>query len=87
MSQNNNNELLDIDNILYLDESVIVKNMMDYLLPEYLKKVDQINSRALEIVKESRKSISLFKSPIENLLQEYKLNTEEGTVLLCLAEA
>ena len=87
MSQNNNNELLDIDNILYLDESVIVKNMMDYLLPEYLKKVDQINSRALEIVNESRKSISLIKSPIENLLQEYKLNTEEGTVLLCLAEA
>ena len=61
MSQNNNNELLDIDNILYLDESVIVKNMMDYLLPEYLKKVDQINSRALEIVNESRKSISLIK--------------------------
>ena len=61
--------------------------MMDYLLPEYLKKVDQINSRALEIVNESRKSISLIKSPIENLLQEYKLNTEEGTVLLCLAEA
>ena len=87
MSQNNNNELLDIDNILYLYESVIVKNMMDYLLPEYLKKVDQINSRALEIVNESRKSISLIKSPIENLLQEYKLNTEEGTVLLCLAEA
>ena len=87
MSQNNNNELLDIDNILYLDESVIVKNMMDYLLPEYLKKIDQINSRALEIVNESRKSISLIKSPIENLLQEYKLNTEEGTVLLCLAEA
>ena len=39
MSQNNNNELLDIDNILYLDESVIVKNMMDYLLPEYLNSV------------------------------------------------
>ena len=29
----------------------------------------------------------MIKSPIENLLQEYKLNTEEGTVLLCLAEA
>ena len=50
-------------------------------------KKDQINNRALEIVRESRKSISLIKSPIENLLQEYKLNTEEGTVLLCLAEA
>ena len=86
MSQNSN-KLLDIDNILNLDESIIVKNMMDYLLPEYLKKIDQINSRALEIVNESRKSISLIKSPIENLLQEYKLNTEEGTVLLCLAEA
>ncbi len=87
MSQNINNELLDIDNVLNLDESVIVKNMMDYLLPKYLKKVDKINNRALEIVNESRKSISLIKSPIENLLQEYKLNTEEGTVLLCLAEA
>ena len=87
MNQNNNNELLDIDNIINLDESIIVKNMMDYLLPEYSRKIDQINSRALEIVNESRKSINLIKSPIENLLQEYKLNTEEGTVLLCLAEA
>ena len=26
-------------------------------------------------------------SPIESLLQEYELNTKEGTVLLCLAEA
>ncbi len=87
MSNNINNELLEIDNMVNLDESVIVNNMMDYLLPDYLKKIDQINSRALEIVNESRKSISLIKSPIENLLQEYKLNTEEGTVLLCLAEA
>jgi len=87
MINNINNELLDIDNVVNLDESIIVKNMMDYLLPDYLKKIDQINSRALEIVNESRKSISLIKSPIENLLQEYKLNTEEGTVLLCLAEA
>ena len=87
MDQIINNELIEIDNITCLEESVIVKRMMDYLLPEYLNKKDQINNRALEIVRESRKSISLIKSPIENLLQEYKLNTEEGTVLLCLAEA
>ena len=87
MDQIINNELIEIDNITCLEESVIVKKMMDYLLPEYLNKKDQINNRALEIVRESRKSISLIKSPIENLLQEYKLNTEEGTVLLCLAEA
>ena len=87
MDQIINNELIEIDNITCLEESVIVKRMMDYLLPEYLSKKDQINNRALEIVRESRKSISLIKSPIENLLQEYKLNTEEGTVLLCLAEA
>ena len=87
MDQIINNELIEIDNITCLEESVIVKRMMDYLLPEYFNKKDQINNRALEIVRESRKSISLIKSPIENLLQEYKLNTEEGTVLLCLAEA
>ncbi len=87
MSQIINNELLDIDNVVNLEESVIVKKMMDFLLPDYLKKIDQINIRAREIVEESRKSISLIKSPIENLLQEYKLDTEEGTVLLCLAEA
>ncbi len=87
MSQIFKNELKDIDNVIYLEESIIVKKMMDYLLPDYLKRKEQINKRALEIVSESRKSVSLIKSPIENLLQEYKLNTEEGTVLLCLAEA
>ena len=65
MSKNINKELLDIDNVVYLDESVIVKKMMDYLLPDYLKNIDHINTRALEIVNESRKSISLIKSPIE----------------------
>ena len=38
MDQIINNELIEIDNITCLEESVIVKRMMDYLLPEYLKK-------------------------------------------------
>ena len=58
MDQIINNELIEIDNTTYLEESVIVKRMMDYLLPEYLNKKDQINNRALEIVRESRKSNS-----------------------------
>ena len=38
MDQIINNELIEIDNITCLEESVIVKRMMDYLLPEYLNK-------------------------------------------------
>ena len=46
----------------------------------------KFEDRANEIVESVRKSIK-SDSPIENLLQEYELNTKEGTVLLCLAEA
>ncbi len=79
--------LFDIDQVISLDESTVVKNMLNYLKPNYVDKKEHIKIRAEQIVNESRRSIGIIKSPIENLLQEYQLNSEEGTVLLCLAEA
>ena len=76
----------EINKIAYASESLVVKNLLDYLKPEYNKRLLNIEDRANEIVESVRESIK-SDSPIENLLQEYELNTKEGTVLLCLAEA
>ena len=76
----------EINKISYASESLVAKNLIDYLKPEYNKRLVNIEDRANEIVEAVRKSIK-SDSPIENLLQEYELNTKEGTVLLCLAEA
>ena len=76
----------EINKISYASESLVAKNLLDYLKPEYNKRLLNIEDRANEIVEAVRKSIK-SDSPIENLLQEYELNTKEGTVLLCLAEA
>ena len=76
----------EINKISYASESLVVKNLLDYLKPEYNKRLLKIEDRANEIVEAVRKSTK-SDSPVENLLQEYELNTKEGTVLLCLAEA
>ena len=76
----------EINKISYASESLVAKHLLDYLKPEYNKRLLNIEDRANEIVEAVRKSIK-SDSPIENLLQEYELNTKEGTVLLCLAEA
>ena len=68
-------------------EDFIVEELLEYLTPEYNKRLPKIKERAKEIVKNARKNIGLIKNPIDNLLQEYQLNTNEGTILLCLAEA
>jgi len=76
-----------INAVAYENEENIVKELLEYLTPEYNSKVNNIKDRAGEIVTSARKSIGLIKNPIDNLLQEYQLNTHEGTILLCLAEA
>ena len=76
----------DINNIAYVAETEISNTLLNFIEPEYKKKIHNIEDRASEIVNTVRKSIK-SDSPIENLLQEYQLNTKEGTVLLCLAEA
>ena len=84
-----NNQTLnfhEINNVAYKPESVIAKSLLSYLEFEYNDRLSNIEDRAIEIVKSVRKSIK-SESPIEGLLQEYQLNTKEGTVLLCLAEA
>ena len=76
-----------INDIAYANEENVVKELLEYLTPEYNSRLNNIKVRAGEIVTSARKSISLINNPIDNLLQEYQLNTHEGTILLCLAEA
>ena len=75
-----------INNVHYLDENIRVKQLLEYLEPKYRNFKPKIYQRAEEIVNYARNE-STIASPIESLLQEFQLNTKEGTVLLCLAEA
>ena len=75
-----------INDIAYSSETDLTHNLLNYLKPEYKKRIQNVEDRATDIVETIRKSIK-SDSPIESLLQEYQLNTREGTVLLCLAEA
>ena len=75
-----------INEIAYSSETDLTHNLLNYLKPEYKKRIQNVEDRATDIVETIRKSIK-SDSPIESLLQEYQLNTREGTVLLCLAEA
>ena len=87
MLNNINNLNFDkINEVAYASENDLVIKLLDYLKDEYNSKIKNIEDRAIDIVEAIRKNIK-SDSPIENLLQEYELNTKEGTVLLCLAEA
>ena len=66
-----------INAVAYENEENIVKELLEYLTPEYNSKINNIKDRAGEIVTSARKSIGLIKNPIDNLLQEYQLNTRE----------
>ena len=81
-----NNSFNKINNIHYLDEESRVKQLLEYLEPRYQTIQTKIYQRAEEIVNYARNE-SRIVPPIESLLQEFQLNTKEGTVLLCLAEA
>ena len=83
-----NNELNfdNINRICYKSETEIVAELLEYLQKKYYDKINNINERASEKVNSIRK-LKNIDNPIDNLLQEYQLNTKEGTVLLCLAEA
>ena len=76
-----------INDIAYTEEDIVAKELLEYLKPEYKNRLKNIKDRATDIVTNARKSIGIIKNPIDNLLQEYQLNTREGTILLCLAEA
>ena len=67
-------------------EELVVKSLLEYLLPIVKDKTSSINNKASNIVKYAKK-ITKFINPIDSLLHEYKLNSKEGTILLCLAEA
>ncbi len=71
-----------INDIAYANEENVVKELLEYLTPEYNSRLNNIKARAGGIVTSARKSIGLINNPIDNLLQEYQLNTHEGTILL-----
>ena len=76
----------EINKIAYASETEVANNLLHFLKHEYKKRIINIEDRASEIVEVARKSKS-SSNPIDSLLQEYQLNSKEGTVLLCLAEA
>ena len=76
-----------INDIAYAEEDIVAKELLKYLKPQYKNRLNNIKDRATDIVTNARKSIGIIKNPIDNLLLEYQLNTHEGTILLCLAEA
>ena len=76
-----------INEIAYAEEAFVAKELMEYLQSDYKSRLSNIKDRAEQIINDARKSASSVKNPIDNLLQEYQLNTQEGTILLCLAEA
>ena len=76
-----------INEIAYAEEAFVAKELMEYLQYDYKSRLSNIKDRAEQIINDARKSASSVKNPIDNLLQEYQLNTQEGTILLCLAEA
>ena len=76
----------EINKAHYLDEEIQVKQLLKFVEPKYNNIKARIYQRAEEIVNYARNE-SEIESPIESLLQEFQLNTKEGTVLLCLAEA
>ena len=75
-----------INKIQYMSEEVRVNQLLKFVENKYNKVKNNINIRTKEIV-DYAKNQSKLTTPIENLLQEFQLNTKEGTVLLCLAEA
>ena len=75
-----------INEVTYASEEDIANNLLKFLTPEYKKRINNIQDRASEIVNASRKYKGI-ENPINSLLQEYQLNTKEGTILLCLAES
>ena len=75
-----------INEVAYTSEKEVADKLLHFLKYEYKKRINSIEDRASEIVEVARKSKS-SSNPIDSLLQEYQLNTKEGTVLLCLAEA
>ena len=75
-----------INEVAYASETEVTNKLLNFLKHEYKNRINNIEDRASEIVEVARKSKS-SNNPIDNLLQEYQLDTKEGTVLLCLAEA
>ena len=79
MEQNTFNK---INSIHYISEEDRLKELLNFLEPKYEKIQPKVYERAEEIVNFARYESKII-SPIESLLQEFQLNTKEGTVLLC----
>ena len=68
-----------INEIAYAEEAFVAKELMEYLKSDYKSRLSNIKDRAEQIIDDARKSVNSIKSPIDSLLQEYQLNTQEGT--------
>jgi RHH-type transcriptional regulator, proline utilization regulon repressor / proline dehydrogenase / delta 1-pyrroline-5-carboxylate dehydrogenase len=68
-----------------VDENVYLKELIR-LIPQDQQTLDEIRQEATKLVEEVRKEAASGDS-IDAFLQEYSLDTHEGVILMCLAEA
>ena len=80
------NNFNQINKVHYMNEEKVISYLYEFVKDKFNKSKKNIRERTREIVNYA-KNQSKLTTPIENLLQEFQLNTKEGTVLLCLAEA
>ncbi len=69
-----------------MSEKEVAKLLINFLSPLYESKSKNVYDKSQIIIRKAQQTKKII-SPIDSLLQEYKLNSKEGTVLLCLAEA
>ena len=69
-----------------MSEKEVARLLINFLSPLYESKSKNVYDKSQIIIRKAQQTKKII-SPIDSLLQEYKLNSKEGTVLLCLAEA
>ncbi len=87
--QQNRNLLWEwINSVLYADEDLYVQQLVDVAESDgtTATQMGKVTQKAIQIISHIRKSSSAM-SLIDMLMQQYNLNTDEGILLMCLAEA
>ena len=82
---NNEPERLKIQNYTYIDESIVLNELCPMATLEGGRLV-KVTEQAHKLAEHVR-SVAQEGSHVQNLLNQYSLSTNEGVVLMCLAEA
>ena len=64
-----------------MSEKEVARILINFLSPLYESKSKNVYNKSQIIIRKAKQTKKII-SPIDSLLQEYKLNSKEGTVLL-----